>query len=145
VTRLSCAIVPLDRRVSPTVARDLSEPLRLLWVHQALELGLRGEAPRNFAERGRGNSGSTPGIATHVRKPQGMTTDDATARSAWSELLDYLSPDELPEILGVRGQMMLEREIEKRPSVLMNEENLDAVIVDILVEVHGSDPMVLVR
>jgi hypothetical protein len=68
-----------------------------------------------------------------------------TTRSAWNNLLDYLPPDELAEVLGPRGQMVLEREIEKHPSVLMNEENLDALIVAVLVEVHGSDPMVLVR
>jgi len=65
--------------------------------------------------------------------------------SAWSNLLDYLPPDEITEVLGPRGQMMLEREIEKRPSVVMNEENLDKLIVEVLVEVHGEDPMVLVR
>jgi len=74
-----------------------------------------------------------------------MSTHDATARSAWSEILEYVSPDELPEVLGVRGQMMLEQEIEKHPSVLMNEENLDALIVEVLVEVHGTDPMAVVR
>lgn len=74
-----------------------------------------------------------------------MSIDLATTTSLWLEFLECISPDEIPEILGARGQMMLEREIEKRPSVFMNEKNLDVLIVEVLVEVHGEDPMAVVR
>lgn len=93
------------------------------------------------------SAGSALASPTIFARLEGMTTDHDTtsSRQVWSNLLDYLPPDELVDVLGPQGQMMLERAIEMCPSVLMNEENLDALIVAVLVEVHGEDPILLVQ
>jgi len=65
--------------------------------------------------------------------------------STWAELLPYMDPAELADVLGLRGERLIHGKLSRTPQALMREADMDAVVVEVLEELHGPDPMVLVR